>query len=369
MKKFLIALLILIPLFSLGQYNVGLFHPFYFGRTPNARAEAMGKAFASIDGDLNATFYNPAGLSNISDLEVTGGYASPYGSVSDPYFLQAGAGYRLNQLLQFSVSSVQFRVDNVIFRDIEGNVIDEKDMSIKNYTLTLASEPVERLYVGLNMNYFLCDLAFDNPLKSVYFDLGLIRKFIISEKKASKHSASLAVSVSNLNSAKASGEVFDDVDVDEPLPIIARYGANYQFALYKNMLLPNLTTLEFLAQAEYQDLWNSGYHSSMRYGGEIRLLEILALRAGYYTEHIDDYGYPEVNKNKIEDFTYGFGVQVPVDKLTNIPLRVNFDFASFPQTTYSHNISDSEWDNFTAYNLKVNWIINRPNSEFTEQIN
>lgn len=369
MKKFSIAFLILIPLLCMGQYNDGLFHPFYFGRTPNARAEAMGKAFASIDGDLNATFYNPAGLSNITGLEVTGGYASPFGSLYDSYFFQGGAGYHLNQFLQFSVSSVQFRIDNVIFRDIEGNIIDEKNMSIKNYTLTLASEPMERLYVGLNMNYFLCDLAFDNPLKTVYFDLGLIRKFILSENMANKHSASLAVSVCNLNSAKASGKAINDIDLDESLPIIARYGANYQFSLDKKMLLTNLTTIGFLAQAEYQDLWNSGYHSSMRYGGEIRLLEILALRAGYYTEHIDDYGYPEVNKNKIEDFTYGFGVQVPLDKLTNIPLRVNFDFASFPQTTYSHNISDSEWDNFTAYNLKVNWIINRPNNEFTEQIN
>jgi hypothetical protein len=369
MKKFSIAFLVFIPLLSMGQYNDGLFYPFYFGRTPNARAEAMGKAYASINGDLNATFYNPAGLSNITGLEVTGGYASPFKLLHDSYFLQAGAGYRLNQFLQFSVSSVQFRNDNVILTDIEGNILDERNMSIKNYTLTLASEPIERLYVGLNMNYFLCDLAFDNPLKTVYFDFGLIRKFILSKNMASKHSASLAVSISNLNSAKASGRAFNDIDLDESLPIIARYGANYQFSLDKNMLFPNLTTIGFLAQAEYQDLWNSGYHSSMRYGGEIRLLEILALRAGYYTEHINDFGYPEANKDKIEDFTYGFGLQVPLDKLTNIPLRINFDFASFPQTTSSHNISDSEWDNFTAYNLKVNWIIDRPNTESRGRMN
>jgi len=150
-------------------------------------------------------FTNPAGLSNITGLEVTGGYASPFKLLHDSYFLQAGAGYRLNQFLQFSVSSVQFRNDNVILTDIEGNILDERNMSIKNYTLTLASEPIERLYVGLNMNYFLCDLAFDNPLKTVYFDFGLIRKFILSKNMASKHSASLAVSISNLNSAKASG--------------------------------------------------------------------------------------------------------------------------------------------------------------------
>jgi len=57
MKKFSIAFLVFIPLLSMGQYNDGLFYPFYFGRTPNARAEAMGKAYASINGDLNATFY------------------------------------------------------------------------------------------------------------------------------------------------------------------------------------------------------------------------------------------------------------------------------------------------------------------------
>ncbi|MCF8366948.1 MAG: hypothetical protein K9H16_14260 [Bacteroidales bacterium] len=362
MKRFSIAFLIVLPLLSLGQYNDGFLQPFYFGRVPNARAEAMGKAFASIDGDLAATFYNPAGLSNINGLEVTGGYASPFGNFDDNYYLQTGAGYRLNQYLQFAVSSIQFRIDNITISDIVGNTIEDGDIRTKNYTLTLASEPLQRLFVGLNMNYILYDFVSDDPLKTLYFDLGLIRKFVLLENTVSRHTASLAISVSNLNSAKASGKIFG-YEVDEPLPIIARYGANYQFALDKNMLLPDLTSLEFLAQAEYQDLWNSSYHSSMRFGGEVRLLEILALRAGYYTEQINDYGHTEANKNEIEDFTYGFGLQVPLDKLTNIPLRINFDFASFPQTSYSKNISDSEWDNYTAYNLKINWMINRSNQE------
>ncbi len=358
----------MIPLLSMGQYNDGFLGGFYTGRIPNARAEAMGKAYTSIDGDLTATLYNPAGLSNINGLEVTGGYASPFGIFGKNYYLQAGAGYRLNQYMQFAVSSVQYRIDNITVSDIEGNLVNTGDMSTKNYTLTPASEPLQRLYVGLNMNYFLYDFVTDDQLKSVYFDLGVIRKFMLLENEFSKHTASLAISVSNLNSAKTSGEIYG-TEVDEALPIIARYGANYQFALDKNLLIKDLTSLEFLAQAEYQDLWNSGYHSSLRFGGEIRLLEILALRAGYYTEQVNDYGYPEANKNEIEDFTYGFGVQVPLDKLTNIPLRINFDYASFPQTSYSKNVPDSEWDNFTAYNLKVNWMINRPNKESTAQMN
>jgi hypothetical protein len=354
---YLTALLILFPILASAQYVDKNAWGLFFGRVPNARAEAMGKAYASVDGDLNATFYNPAGLSNISGLEIAGGYARPFGIIDDSYFLHTGAGYRLNQYLQFAASNTQFTIRDLTLTDLEGNELDKGNISTNIYALTLASEPLERLYVGLNMNYFRFDALSASHMSAWYFDLGLIRKFMLLENEVSSHSISLAMSVTNVNSAEANGE-FIDREVNEILPVIARYGANYSFTLNKNFLLKNHQTLAFLAQTEYQDLWNSPYHSSLRFGGEITLLELLAIRAGYYNEKIDDLGSVN-NKSEIEDFTYGFGLQIPLQKMANVPVQINFDFATFPQTRYSNNPLGADWEKFKAYNLKIIWLINQ----------
>ena len=64
-KLSVILFIIVFPAISFGQYDNSSFQDMFFGRLPNARAEAMGKAYASIDGDISSVFFNPAGTATI----------------------------------------------------------------------------------------------------------------------------------------------------------------------------------------------------------------------------------------------------------------------------------------------------------------
>ena len=87
------------------------------------------------------------------------------------------------------------------------------------------------------------------------------------------------------------------------------------------------------------------------------LLEIVSLRGGFYQEKVYDYGSPLWNNNTIGGLTYGIGLQMPVYKLTQLPLKINLDYTSLPQT--SHSKVYTNWDNFTNYTLRLNWILKK----------
>jgi hypothetical protein len=57
----------------------------------------------------------------------------------------------------------------------------------------------------------------------------------------------------------------------------------------------------------------------------------------------------------MSSFTYGIGINAPLDKLTKVPLIISADFTSLPQPTASYRYS--HWDNFYSCNLRVNWLI------------
>ncbi|OIP40046.1 hypothetical protein AUJ95_04935 [Candidatus Desantisbacteria bacterium CG2_30_40_21] len=63
-------------------------------------------------------------------------------------------------------------------------------------------------------------------------------------------------------------------------------------------------------------------------------------------------GHPEHNKNLLEDTTYGFGIQLPVNKISKskIPLDIKFDMVRLEQPSYS-----ADWGDFSVYNLSINW--------------
>ena len=66
-----------------------------------------------------------------------------------------------------------------------------------------------------------------------------------------------------------------------------------------------------------------------------------------------DFYLPQYSETR--SFTYGFGLNVPMYKLTKIPLNISLDFTSLPQISYSKK--NRKLDNFTNTTLRLNWII------------
>jgi hypothetical protein len=86
MKKLILLLLLANYFTSFAQYKSGFLPEFFFGRQPNARAEAMGKGYVSIDGGIGSIFFNPAGVTKIQNLEINTCYTPPNFYLTKGYY-------------------------------------------------------------------------------------------------------------------------------------------------------------------------------------------------------------------------------------------------------------------------------------------
>ena len=355
-KKFVLITILFIPIFTFGKYEYPFMQEFFFGRLPSARAEAMGKSYCSIDGDLTTVYFNPSGIATIKELEIDYSLASPYYLLDKAKYNFISVGYKFNKYLILGLTRNHFTFGTKIdIVDQNGDVIGFYDSPhYSNYSLTIASQPIKNLFLGLNINYLLL-----NPINieetTFYFDFGIIKKFQFLQKEKTRHFVSIGASITNFNSAKILFN-FNGIEIKNSLPVISRLGANYEFTLDKHKLIDTLQTARFILQGEYQKLLNSEYESAIRSGCELMFLEILSFRAGYYKEKIYDFGIPSVNYSELGGWTLGIGLQIPLYKLTNVPLNINFDYTSLQQPSATSNYPT--WDNFTTYNVRLNWIFN-----------
>jgi len=65
-------------------------------------------------------------------------------------------------------------------------------------------------------------------------------------------------------------------------------------------------------------------------------------------------GDMEIQSNFLEK-VYNEEIGLKFDFVSGDFLNINFDYASLPQPSYSKTQTD--WDNFSAYTLRLNWII------------
>jgi hypothetical protein len=124
------------------------------------------------------------------------------------------------------------------------------------------------------------------------------------------------------------------------LPVITRYGVSYQTSFGQSHFLDSAAIIQILFQSDYQMLLNSDDRKGIRVGGEVTVLNFLLLRPGYFAENTDDYGLPQFNKSRIQNFTYGGCIYVPLNKLTNLPIRINLDYTNLPEEVYRQDFPD-----------------------------
>ncbi len=307
----------------------------------------MGKTYTSIDGDLATIYFNPAGISSIRGVEANSSYTPPGYYLTEGYYTFFAAGVKVNDYLRLAFSQFQFNLGKTEFLSARVPPF------AKHNTLTIASEPIKNLFIGLNANLLVYETGVIGEEISFYLDLGAIKKFEFLQKESTGHSVNIGASVSNFTmSVMTFGN--NKFESASELPVTGRFGVSYQFLLDKHLLHENLETLKFLIQGDYQNVFNSDFYTAYRGGGEVLLLEILALRIGYYKEEENDLRLPLENYDEISAITTGFGLQLPLNKLTNLPLNIRFDYTSLPQQPYSNTFSD--FDNFTTYSLRLNWL-------------
>jgi hypothetical protein len=117
-------------------------------------------------------------------------------------------------------------------------------------------------------------------------------------------------------------------------------------------IITNKKTIELLGLFEYQHLFNYGFRNGSHFGFETKFIEMFAIRCGYYYENIDD-NNSSANEDQLSEFTYGFGVDIPIYDFIDIPIRLQIDYTSLEQPNYS--TYDSDWDNFNSITFKLSW--------------
>ncbi|HRX97956.1 MAG TPA: hypothetical protein P5514_13490 [Bacteroidales bacterium] len=350
MKRIILVLSFVVPFFAFSQSDFAYFQDIFFGRQPTAHAEALGGSLSSLDGDLSATYYNPAASSSIEGLQVAGSYSSPYSVIDDAYYNYLGAGYKLNRFLTFGITRYHFSYGEIYLTDETGTLTGGKVKPRDSfYTLNLSSEPRKNLYVGININYQDWEFV---QLKdqTLFADFGIIKKFIISREKNKNQSVNVGAGITNFTFSKLKPKIHDEV-YEYKLPAIARFGVNYSYGTGIRERPDSLEMFKVTVLADYNTVLNSAYFTSFRSGAELQFFEFVLVRLGYYNQFINDHDMPEYYKDHLSQFTWGLGINFPLHKIAEIPLQFTFDYTSLPQESYIREAVD--YDNFTTWSARL----------------
>lgn len=334
------------------------FSEFFYGRQPSARAEALGRSYVAIDNDLSSTFYNPAGIAALEGISISGSYARPYYYLlEDAYYNYFAAAYTFPKYGVIAVSRFYFSYNYEFVRYSSPDIVIGKtnpDMSL--YSVSIASGILKVINIGVNANLFQYNSHYSgiqndqrkNTINSYTIDIGLVKNVSINLSENVSSQLKLGSSLYNITTAK-----FDFYY----LPVSLRLGAAYSIVYENQVVFPTMKTIQLTLVAEYQNLLNSKYRTTLSSGLELSCLEILSARIGYYSQSLNDYGL-STNSNAINSVTYGIGVHLPLSAITTnaIPISLKFDYTSLPQPVGNKSSQYVHLKNFSVTNLSLNYL-------------
>jgi hypothetical protein len=304
-------------------------------------------------GDIINTYYNPAGLADAKGVGFCFSWSDRYYLLDDAKYRYWGGSAQVGDYGTIGVSKYKF--DYGPTGRVVGPSGDAKTNSgdAAILVLTLAGEPLKDLLVGVNISMFQYNFATERGRLqddggAHWADIGLLKYFTLGRTQASGHWLKLGGSLSNLT---YSG--IDLLGTTEDLPVALRLGTAYEMGWWGLTWKRGLRTVETVLQVEYQDILNYEHQTAVKLGGEVRLIEIVALRLGYYKETVDDYDQ-DTNRDNIENTTYGFGLHLPLHKITEgkLPLKLGLDFANLKQPEYT---TSGETDNVKTFTFCANY--------------
>ncbi len=299
----------------------------FFGPVPGARSEAMAKTDVAVGGTVTSVWYNPAGVGTIADWEADLSTSGPFYVLRESDYYFAGFAKRIHPKIVAALSVNQLAIGPTSFQiDIAGQDYPVDEPTVTDFMATVAAEPLKGLHVGVNAHLFGMKNFNDVPAdRTFYLDAGALYRFELANGAHLQAGASIV----NLNYAKLrltspTGDTASNV-----FPVIGRAGVSYAQDFTVNIPGAGSQSLGLLVTTEFQDLFNSEFRSAFRLGGEAVLAEVLALRLGFFTLSEDDAGFSG-NRARVNDFTYGFGIQVPVHRISDgkLPIDAMLDYYS-----------------------------------------
>lgn len=235
-----------------------------FLRIPiNARANGMGSAFTSIVQDPTASWWNPAGLSSIGEIQFIGMYTTMsmdrkhnYAGVASPLPWR-NSGF-------VGLSWLQFGVSDIDGRDFQGQPTEKFNDNEMALSLSYAYPIMPFLSIGLAGNYLHHSLA-DFSARGFGCDIGI-----------SGHFNKQFYLGFNLKNVIGSLEWDTASNLRESLPLVGRFGLGYMCPFIPLNAAVDIERIEYVDEFR---LYGGAEYWVFR--------DIFALRGGYAYDHLN----------------------------------------------------------------------------------
>jgi len=341
----------------------GILSELYFERMPSAKSEAMGRgSAANTDGNFGS-FSNPALTSLNNGFTFNTSFSRLYYIWDDAKYNYFGLSYTDKKLGSFSLSRYHWTIGPIIITNETGAEIGTtNDYNRSLYTLNYSREIIKDLYGGLNITMneivlpYTSDFTLGKTTNTAFsLDFGLLKRFEFPSpvNKNLLHTFQLGGTIYNVTGTK----IKPDVDVyTTPLPSILRLAGSYNMKLKGNLIVPNTNDIELLSHLEYENVVNatSDFKFIIKFGQEITIGDLFSLRAGYFSQKINNHGNPDI-ESSFSQFTYGAGLKIPLSTIFKMrnPLSLSIDYVNLKQPTALTTLNVDKF-NTISFNLNFN---------------
>lgn len=295
---FILSLLFAFPSSSLAIYKkAGTSGASFLKIGVSAKASAMADSFTAIDGDINALHYNPAGLAQIKNKQISFMYNMWFQDIKHGYIAFVTP---LSSQVAMGGSFIYLKIDDIrrTTSDFPSGHPSLGTFGANDIALALSPAFSINKYLSLGANFkIIKEKIYTHKSNNVFaVDLGTMIKFPFKD-------LNLGMSILNM------GQKVKFEKEEDPLPLNFKLGVSSKL-LRKNLLL----AFEVNKPVDH----NLNFH----YGLEYTVARTLALRLGYMS-----------GPSKVEnDLTYGVGLKF---------LNMTFDYAFtlFDNLGKTHKIS------------------------------
>lgn len=242
-----------------GREDVGTSAAAFLKIGAGARPAAMGEAQTAVSDDVNAIFYNPAGLAAVKGFEFTAQYGAHFQSI---VYNVLGAAYPVENVGTFGLGVINLAVDKIERRD-EDTAVAVGDFAAGDYAyvVSYSRKIAHRAAAGVNVKYLYSSI-YNKTASATAADVGVIAEPL--------DGIPLSVGVSAQNMG---GEMKFDAAGD-PLPSVYKLGLGYRFPGYPDygfllavdVAAPRDNAARLSAGMEYSRKIDRNFSAAVRYG-------------------------------------------------------------------------------------------------------
>jgi hypothetical protein len=314
----ILALLTFIGGHLIGQnnfyyYQFGPFISFYSLENQSPRVSALGGCANTITDDQTTFQINPAAIEKSKELNAFCYSVPPINSINSTY-----SGFK-HCNLGFSLTARNNRINPII---------DKAEKLTLSYSINLDSG----FCIGFNANVIRSNSSSfaKQTCWGGTFDVGILYSHNFSSKPGKNNSFAFGFSFDN----PAQLSVFhpfentSSVHTDHAqIPTFIGSGISWKYSPAKFVLKNSLKVFTSSWHVGFDQHINYDRETNYRSGLELTLLEIISARCGIVHDHRIDMYQNNVTYNY---FSWGIGVNLPLQKLINFPLKITFDYFDKP---------------------------------------